>query len=164
MTQIQFKKPGTLRLNNEQIKSHKADCLKNKNRHLFEKLRLRKRLLPLQPPAKKVSSLSVHNLRQSWFCTDCFKIFHLKPVKKYKTLQLFNLRCPHCYSGRVNHNTELTKAIAKQKPLDELLRICKEHGLEIEYEIKHNTKYFPFIMNAKIAKADKEYFFLNDDI
>ncbi|HEX5152570.1 MAG TPA: hypothetical protein VFW07_14065 [Parafilimonas sp.] len=80
----------------------------------------------------------------------------MKPVKRYKVLQLFHLRCPYCYSGEVGHNAELTRAIAKHEPRDELARICKERAVEIEYLIKPNTKYFPLFINAKPAKADKE--------
>ena len=143
MTQIQFKKIKPLQLIHAEMKSHKADCLECKTKHLQKRLRACKHVLMQQPSLTKLSISKKHNLRQSWFCTNCLQIFHLKPVKKFKTLQLFNLRCPHCHSGEVFHNRELTEAIAKQKQHDKLINICKERGIEIEYGIKNNTKYFP---------------------
>jgi hypothetical protein len=91
-------------------------------------------------------------------------VFNLKPVKRYKTLQLFNLRCPHCHSGGVWHNAKLSKAIAEQRSSAELSAICKRDGLEIEYEIKSKTKYFPLTISEEVPKAERVYFSLNDDI
>ncbi|HXL57246.1 MAG TPA: hypothetical protein VN958_13365 [Chitinophagaceae bacterium] len=88
----------------------------------------------------------------------------MKPLKKYKALQLFNLRCPHCHSGEVYHNADLTEAIAMQKSRDELVRIRKERGLEIEWEIKDNTKYFPMLISERMSIKEREYLVLSDDI
>ena len=136
--QIKFSKLKPVPFSIAQSAMHSADCLANKSRNFK-----RGNILNF-----KKKGLTENSFRQQWFCTNCLQVFAIKPLKKYKTLQKFNLCCPCCNSKDVFHNSSLTKAILAKESTCTLLLLCKKNGQEIEWAMKDNTKYIPLFSNS----------------
>lgn len=81
------------------------------------------------------------SFRRYWFCNNCYTIFSLKPLKKYKILQRLPLQCPECKSEKITRNSNLVNAIVNKKPLNELLQFSDENNIEVDYEIKNIKQY-----------------------
>jgi hypothetical protein len=120
--------PRFLRNPHEQ-EGYRSLCADEKNNYF------RNRLIKKFKPNKKLSS----NFKRFWFCIDCRKLFSLKPIKKYKTLQQFLLQCPKCKSQRVLHNCNLTNTTDKEFASEILYSDTME--LEIECAIEKFKKY-----------------------
>jgi len=76
------------------------------------------------------------SFRRYWFCNNCYTIFFLKPLKKYKILQRFPLQCPECNSEKITRNSNLVNASVNKKSVNELLQFPDENNIEVDYKIK----------------------------
>mgnify|MGYP001547034765 CR=1 FL=1 len=85
------------------------------------------------------------SFKKDWFCKDCYNVFSLKPLKKYKTLQQFPLCCSKCKSEKITHNNDVVNAIINKKPADELLKYSQKN--EIEFNLKYENKYWLCILS-----------------
>ena len=74
--------------------------------------------------------------KKFWFCNNCYSIFSLKSLKKYKVLQKFPIKCPECKSEKIVRNSNLVNAIINKKTVKELLQFSNENNIEVDYEIK----------------------------
>lgn len=89
------------------------------------------------------------SFRRYWFCNNCYTIFSLKPLKKYKILQRYFLQCPKCKSEKIVRNSNLVNVIVNKKPVNELLQFSDENNIEVDYEIKNMKYHLELLSNNK---------------
>ena len=131
------KKFPSLQRNCHEQKGYSSLCSYEKNNYL------RQRLFKTLRSRKPIP----HSFKTFWFCNNCYNIFSLKPLKKYKTLQKFPLQCPKCKSEKIAHNDNLVNAIINKKSINELLQFFDANSLEIECKIKDFEKYHLKLIN-----------------
>lgn len=140
-----IKKSPLIRRNRSEQKGYTSLCNYEKNhflrRRLFKALNQKKRIF--------------RSFKKNWFCKDCYNVFSLKPLKKYKTLLQFPLSCPKCKSEKIAHNNNLTNAIINKKHSDEISEYALEN--EIEFNLKYESKYWLSILSNDNQKPTPDF-------
>lgn len=130
----------------------RAACIDEKNTYLIKRLFKQRRYSGKRMMNKWYNNIYIANsYRNFWFCKDCLHVFRLKPLKKYKVLQAFELKCSYCNSESVNRNDLLTRGIIDKKLRQELLVLCKNE-IELDYEWKRRT-YYLIINNINLCQV-----------
>lgn len=142
---ITRRKTISFKSNEYEYDAYKAHRIEKKNIYLIDRLLKKKKPVNTggrRAPHKWYNDIYIaDNYRKYWFCKSCCNIFRLKPIRKYKTLLFFKLRCMHCDSKKIDHNELLCKAIIDKKPVEELLSLCKEDDLELGFEMDSYLQY-----------------------
>lgn len=152
-TRIVMIKLGSPILQKGEDDACRQDCVKTKSRHLIN--RLSKKNITSNP--FHISIYKPYSYKKYWFCKQCYHIFNLKPVRKFKTLQEYKLVCPKCKSGNTAHSESLAQAIIGKLPQRELLKISAE-GSGIEVVVTGKTKYIPEWKEKKLNSKNMKTF------
>ena len=102
---IVFKKLGFIYFEKYVLENFKNDNHKRKN------IRLCNRLLQNKKRLNDYSCRSPVNrncFRTNWYCEDCYLIFKLKLLKRFKTLKNFPLQCNDCHSLQISRKNDIT--------------------------------------------------------
>jgi hypothetical protein len=97
--------------------------------------------------SNRLFSANQYNFKSNWLCKTCFKIFHLKPKKKFKTLLEYDLSCQNCQSKNITHSRELSTAINNNVPVSEIIKTFKEKDIELEFTLDSKSKYYAMVIS-----------------
>ena len=149
----------------ELLKHSKRDLIAFKNRQLikvFYKINRNKKRTGLRNGA-----LLSDNFKKNWFCKDCLNLFHLKPLRKYKTLLEYIINCPACRSANTIHNEDISEAILNKKTPEELL-LLNEDRINLCFNIHDVSKYSIDLFSTGKSKqgevVDKQFLYLDNFI